>query len=286
MQYEDRVTIATPEGVTLELTLAGLGSRLVGAIVDGLVVGVSLAGIGLILVLAAELLVDGGIEAAPLLVMAVYWIISFLVVFGYDVCFEVLNSGRTIGKRAAGLRVVRLDGGPVMFRTSAVRNLLRLIDWFPFFAPLTGIICILVTGRNQRVGDLVAGTLVVREPRAARRGQPFTPIPEVAAARHYTGPPPPAYTGGRPAQAYATSSRRDSERDYELSTWDVSAVTVDELATVRRFLDRRNALDVHARRRLAVQLVERLAPKVAGAPTNLPTETFLELLAQAKSARS
>jgi uncharacterized RDD family membrane protein YckC len=300
VQYEDRLTIATPEGVTLELTLAGLGSRFVGALIDGLVLAVTYLGILLLSYLLS--LVLG--EDSPV-IFAVLAVLVFLLIFGYDVCFEVFNSGRTVGKLAAGLRVVRIDGGPVNFRTSFVRNVLRLVDWLPG-VPVVGIISILATRRNQRVGDLVAGTLVVREPRVPRKAR--TPAPAAVAAGAgaekmragrapdlapqvptagppYSGPSPSPYTGGRPAEPYATPPPPSASGD-DLWSWDVSAVTVGELATVRRFLERRGSLDVAARRRLAGQLVERLAPKVAGAPQDLPEEAFLERLARAKAARS
>ncbi|MDQ1507774.1 MAG: hypothetical protein QOD57_5501, partial [Actinomycetota bacterium] len=103
MTYDDRISIPTPEGVELELVLAGLGSRLVAAIVDQLIkLGVFVA----LFVLGGAL---SGDNAGGFLV-AVLVVASFLVLFGYDVAFETLASGRTPGKRAAGLRVVRLGG--------------------------------------------------------------------------------------------------------------------------------------------------------------------------------
>jgi hypothetical protein len=176
---------------------------------------------------------------------------AFLVLFGYDVAFETLASGRTPGKRAAGLRVVRLGGEPVGFMASAVRNLLRLIDMQLLYA--VGAACVLFTARNQRLGDLAAGTLVVRE-RQAPRPAVRAAVPDFAAADRY-------------------------------AAWDVSGVTSFELVTVRRFLERRWQLDPAARGRLGWELAERLRPKVAGAPPDLHPEQFLEALAEAKAAR-
>src|SRR5262249_41131037 len=103
--------------------------------------------------------------------VALYTIAAFLVIVGYDVAFEVLNSGRTPGKRLNGLRLVREGREPVTFLASSVRNTLRLIDILPAVY-LVGCASILVTSRNQRVGDLAAGTLVVRERKAATRPAP------------------------------------------------------------------------------------------------------------------
>jgi uncharacterized RDD family membrane protein YckC len=243
--YDDRISIPTPEGVELELVLAGLGSRLVAAIVDQLI---KLAVFLALFVLGGAL---SGDNAGGFLV-AVLVVASFLVFFGYDVAFETLASGRTPGKRAAGLRVVRLGGEPVGFLASAVRNLLRLVDSLPGIYAV-GAACILFSSRNQRLGDLAAGTLVVRERRA---------------------PLPPALPN---AFDFTVADR--------YAAWDVSGITSFELVTVRRFLERRWQLDPAARGRLGWEIAERLRPKVAGAPPDLHPEQFLEALAAAKAAR-
>lgn len=243
MEYEDRVTIATPEGVELQLTLAGIGSRMIAALIDLTIQG------GLYLVLALALAAgspDAGFG------VALFAVAGFLIVFAYDVAFEVLAAGRTPGKRLAGLRVVRSGGRPVDFVTSAIRNVLRIIDVLPGLYAV-GMISVLATRRNQRLGDLAAGTLVVRE-RLGGRARPAGPAPFL----------PPA------AGAVA---------------WDVSGVGSGDIATVRSFLARRAELDPAAAERLAADLAARLRPMVAGAPQNLPPEQFLEQLAAAKAAR-
>jgi len=242
--YEDRISIPTPEGVELELVLAGVGSRLVAGLVDFLVKGAILLALWLIGDAA------GGDQGG--FVVAVLIVASFVVYFGYDVAFETLASGRTPGKRAAGLRVVRLGGEPVGFVSSAVRNLLRLVDSLPGIYAV-GAVSILFSHRNQRLGDLAAGTLVVRERRA--------PLP----------------AGLPTAPDFAVADR--------YAAWDVSGVTSFELVTVRRFLERRWQLDPNARGRLGWELAERLRPKVAGAPPDLHPEQFLEALAEAKASR-
>ncbi|HTC81567.1 MAG TPA: RDD family protein [Acidimicrobiia bacterium] len=245
MTYEDRISIPTPEGVELELVLAGVGSRLVATVIDYLVKGAILLALWIIGTAV------GGDEVGGFLLAGLV-VASFLVWFGYDVAFETLASGRTPGKRAAGLRVVRLGGEPVGFLASAVRNLLRLVDSLPGLYAV-GALSVLFSRRNQRLGDLAAGTLVVRERRAPLPvTRPFGP--DFAVADRY-------------------------------AAWDVSGVTSFELVTVRRFLERRWQLDPAARGRLGWELAERLRPKVAGAPADLHPEHFLEALAEAKAAR-
>src|SRR5580765_360174 len=138
MEYEDRLTIPTPEGVELTLTLAGAASRFVAALID-LAIQVAL------LIALAVLLTAGGGGGV---LIAVWAILSFLVIFGYDVAFEVLNSGRTPGKQMNGLRVVRLGGYPVNFLTSAIRNAIRPIDFLPGGYPI-GASLIIATPKNQ-----------------------------------------------------------------------------------------------------------------------------------------
>jgi uncharacterized RDD family membrane protein YckC len=185
---------------------------------------------------------------------AIYAVVFFVFFWGYDVAFEVLASGRTPGKRWNGLRVVRSEGQPIGFLASATRNLLRLIDWLPSLY-LVGMISIFASKKNQRLGDVVAGTVVVREHRSGVRS------PRTVAQ------PYPA-----PAQPGASSA-----------TWDVSAITAEEVAAVRTFLDRRADIDWNARNELAATMAARLRPKVAGVPDHVPSEEFLEQLVVAKS---
>lgn len=239
MEYEDRVTIATPEGVELELALAGLGSRVIAGLID---LAVKVALMIALLVALLGLLGDGGFAAAAAGAGA------FFLYFGYDVAFEVLGGGRTPGKRACGLRVVADGGDPVGLRRSLVRNLVRVLEG-PATMYFLGSISILLSTHNQRLGDHAAGTLVLRERTAADRRR---------SARLPLAPP--------------------------VGHFDVSAVTGGEIATVRRFLDRRPELEREARAGLAVQLAERLRPKVVGAPHG-DAEAFLEWLASAKASR-
>jgi uncharacterized RDD family membrane protein YckC len=239
VEYADRVEIVTPEGVDLSLELGGLGSRFIGELVDSTLKGV------LIGLLAAALYgIGGGVGTA------FFAIGAFLVWFFYDVLFEVLANGRTPGKRVSGIRVVMADGAPIGFPASSIRNLIRIVDG-PATGYVAGVVAIVASKRNQRLGDMAAGTLVVRETPAAKQPWPqYQPLP----AQH-------------------------------ADNWDVSAVTNEEIATVRQYLDRRWTLEDSARHQLAWQLAEGLRPKVAGVPPGLQGEPLLEQLAAAKAAR-
>src|SRR4051794_13437734 len=151
MTYEDRIHIATPEGVDLELTLAGLGSRVGGAVIDAAIKGITLLVLGILLAVVGAF-TSGALTAVGVGVLIVF---AFGVEFGYDIAFEVLGGGKTLGKRALGTKVMRASGAAVDLRSSAIRNLLRLVD-----GQLTGYICgtlmILLSSKNQRLGDVAA----------------------------------------------------------------------------------------------------------------------------------
>ncbi len=253
MEYDDVLTISTPEGVEMRLTLAGPASRFVSAIVDILIQLLLLVCVAVVLGLAGRSGLGGGGVAVLL-----WFVLSFGVITFYDVFFEVFRSGRTPGKQLNGLRVVRVEGHPVGFVTSAIRNLLRPIDFLPS-AYLLGAVVILSTRKNQRLGDIAAGTIVVRERFAAARKPD-----ELAASLAVPRP--------QVASPYAT--------------WDTSTITPEELSAVRQFLDRRYSVDDAARSQLAVTLAERLRPKVSGAPADLRGEQFLLALVDAKSRRT
>jgi uncharacterized RDD family membrane protein YckC len=256
--YQDRLVIATPEGVELALDLAGLGSRFTAGVIDLAIKAVIVIGV----VLAALPL--SGLAATLALT-----ILPLLVYVGYDVLFETLGSGRTPGKRATGLRVLSADGGPEDGVSSLIRNVLRLIDGLPL-SYVPGIVSILVTKKNQRVGDLAAGTIVVRERQGGRRAKERGAEPSFAVAAVAA---PPAAEGEREREPVATLAP---------SAYDLGGLTDADASAVRAFLDRRDRLDTAARDDVATRLAEALRPKVAGPFDDLPPERFLEALDAAR----
>jgi uncharacterized RDD family membrane protein YckC len=147
------VEIHTPEGVTFALPLAGPVSRLLALVVDGIVTTAAIIAIAS---------VSGAL--APLLgeyVAVAFILLYFGVQIGYGVLLEWMWNGRTLGKRALGLRVVDAQGLRLAFSQVLIRNLLRAVDSLPIFYLLGGIVCVL-NPRLQRLGDMAAGTIVVR----------------------------------------------------------------------------------------------------------------------------
>jgi len=149
---DTRWSVETPDGIELPLTPAGPLPRAAAWLIDTLIRG------GLIAALAWLL---AWLDAIGLAIMLLAW---FLINWWYPVLFEVLNHGATPGKRAARVKVLMADGTPVNWSASIVRNLVRQVDFLPLLYT-TGLIAMLCNRRFQRLGDLAAGTLVVRTER-------------------------------------------------------------------------------------------------------------------------
>lgn len=186
----DRLTVETPESVAFAYDLAGLGSRGVALALDML----------MILLLALGELAAGaavfGIAAlarvpSSVLLRFLPWAVGvvlllwFVTYWGYFIFGEVTRNGRTWGKRRLGIRVVRDDGSRVAVLDSIIRNLMRLVDMLPGNYAV-GMIAILLSNRNKRLGDMAAGTVVVRDSGELRLSFETEGLPEnVVLARDF-----------------------------------------------------------------------------------------------------
>jgi uncharacterized RDD family membrane protein YckC len=198
----------------------------------------------------------GVVRDAPKWVYAVLILVVFVIWTSYFIFFEWLWNGQTPGKRWLKLRVIREDGRPITFWEAAVRNLLRLFDIMPFPFYSIGLICVFISNRDQRVGDMVAGSVVVREREAEAPtfDQVFAmPVSDSALRRSF-----------RPVLFNAT----------------LQAVTAREIEVVEVFLRRRWDLPDHPRMwmawRVATPLLMKLRPQYD--PATFSYEGFLEEL--------
>jgi uncharacterized RDD family membrane protein YckC len=218
-------SIVTPEAVAVRVDIAELGSRLGAGLLDGLILG------GVLLATTIAMGVAGvtgllGLDSG--LTAAFYGGFLLLLALGYHPFFEEIWNGRTPGKRAFGLRVVQTDGQPVGLGPVLLRNALRPVD---VLVVGLGMFLILLTRRRQRLGDLVAGTIVVRHPRMAE--------------------PSPVALGMAP--------------DTQLPPLDTTLLTGEEYGLIRSFLERRWQLDAGARMALGNELGNLVWSKVPGA---------------------
>ncbi|PZS31566.1 MAG: hypothetical protein DLM59_09710, partial [Pseudonocardiales bacterium] len=224
--------IVTGEAVALELRLAKLPSRLLAAFID---LFLQLTALYLIQILGSIVLLG----ADPAIAVALFILIIVAVFVGYPVTMETLTRGRTVGKMAMGIRVVRDDGGPIGFRQALVRGLFAGLLEKPglLFVGLTavvGILTMLISTKGKRVGDLAAGTVVLQE---------RVPASKLA---YYAQMPPPLASWA--------------------STLDITGVDDSLALSVRQFLSRLPQLDDSAK----AELGARLSAAVAAVTTPPP----------------
>jgi uncharacterized RDD family membrane protein YckC len=233
--------LVTPEGVVLDLETASVGTRTVGMVLDLLLIGVGLVVLGLAL---------AGVNAAvdlPGWVSAVIGIFAvFALLFVYPCAFETFWRGRTPGKAAMGLRVVTVEGAPIRFRHAAIRAMLGLIDFWVPPGGATAILTILCSKRDQRLGDHVAGTLVLRErqPRLVPEGAVWFTVP-------------------RGWESYASGI-------------DTAALTPVQYQLVRNYLLRAESLSPAARYSLGGQLTSSVGTRLSALPSpGVPADLYL-----------
>jgi uncharacterized RDD family membrane protein YckC len=239
---DETLVIETPERVPLHFALASIGNRFIACAIDHTIQIVALIVLFTTFAIIANFADFGSrLANAPKWVIALLVILVFLLMSGYFAMFEWLWHGQTPGKRWLKLRVIREDGRPISFFEAIVRNLLREFDIMPFPFYSIGLISVFSTDRDQRVGDLVAGTVVVREREAEAPAfaEVFaSPVSDPALRRSF-----------QPVQFSA----------------DVNNVTQQEISVVESFLRRRWDLKDYPRQwmawRVAMPILFKLRPR-------------------------
>jgi uncharacterized RDD family membrane protein YckC len=249
MSMFNRIKIQTPESVELEYTLAGLGSRAYALCLDYLYWLLSLLILVILYLIFFAISVDffqdllGG-DRLELWAFAILGLIFFFVYVGYFTFFETLWQGQTPGKRKAKIRVICDDGRPVGLPQATLRALLRPVDDILFI----GMFMIMFSQREKRIGDWVAGTLVVQDEE-----------------------------GVAPAE-FSFSEKADSVADRLLEATDISSLKPDDFALIREYLRRRSSLFPEAKAELSHQLTQRVqtALNLTRIPKGTTAELFLE----------
>lgn len=249
-------TVLTPEYVEFNFVVAGLLSRLLALIIDTVVANLISSVLLLLVMLVAALLStvigSSGLEFG----LALYFVVSFLVQYGYMLVLEALWSGQTVGKRVMGLRVVQDTGVRVTLQHSLLRNLGRLVDNLPIFY-LVGGVAALFSENHQRLGDILAGTIVVRERRLKIPAQLERPDGDVTLL---------------------------SDADFRAR---VAKLTAEEEALLFSAAIRREELGMEARLNLFATLARRLEDQLGfSKPAHLSDEKLVLLVSAALAARN
>jgi uncharacterized RDD family membrane protein YckC len=238
----DKLIIDTPEQVHLEFTLAGIGSRFMAVFLDMLI---QLVGF-LLLIFLSFLWASSGFwnyrrsiwwnAIVTLVVFCIYWV--------YYALFEALWKGQTPGKRWAGIRVIKETGRPINAFEAIARNLVRVIDFFPGFYGV-GVLTMLLNAKNRRLGDYVAGTIVVHE------------------------------TSDRESSLFFNTPVR---ADFTLH--QAAGLTVQEAELIETFLARRLEIPPEVRRYNAQRITDMISTRLQIPPEARPpdNENFLELM--------
>lgn len=220
----NQIGVVTPEAVLLDFETAGVGSRTAARVIDSIIQGLVLFAAVMLLALLGDM---GGPSWVGV-VIAMF--VIFGTIFGYPALFETFWSGKTPGKACFGIQVVTLEGGPISFRHAAIRSALGVVEIAASSGALAFLV-VLLTRRNQRIGDVLAGTLVLRQRSGAHDpvAMRFVPV--------------------------------EGTEDF-VATIDVSRLTAEEYQTVRSFLLRARDMTAVSRDEVATQLANQMVARL------------------------
>jgi uncharacterized RDD family membrane protein YckC len=252
MRFLNRVSLSTPESVELDFTLAGIGNRTLALLIDYSILGLVLVAFwflgllfagGLFSVLSAS---NIDYSALPWWLLGIAILLNFVIYSGYFVYFELVHRGQTPGKRFAKIRVVRDNGRPVGLSQATLRSLLRPVDDFCFI----GAFFILFGKREKRIGDWVAGTLVIQDQPGDRKSS-------------------------------STTSEAAQQLAEKLPTLcDITQLIPDDYAVIQEFLQRRSKMTPRARTEKSMELARQLRTIIGleVIPPDTTSDQFLEAL--------
>lgn len=221
---DSELVVATPERVSFDYQVAGLGTRAIAQILDLLIVLAMLVAL-LIAASAAAALLNSPILADLIIIIG-----SFVTIFGYFWVSEAMWSGQTLGKKAFRLRAVGDRGEPLTFVQAGIRNVVRIVDFLPYGYGV-GVVALFINGKGKRLGDIAAGTIVVKDsdhvwlwqlagarpadmpqtgPAAAIGATQQPQIPQSPPGYPpYPPPPPPLYPPAATPKTYAPASQAE-----------------------------------------------------------------------------
>ena len=256
LKFFGEIRLRTPESVELEFPLAGIGSRAYALLVDYSLITIAMLVVVLIgLLLSFQTLAYAVQDASDFRPSSIGWILAlvllglFAIFVGYFVFFETLWQGQTPGKRMAQIRVIREDGRPIGLPQATLRALLRVFD--DILVGLVGFLFIVQGRQEKRLGDWVAGTVVIQELRARNKKDTII-IPDELKANQVA--------------------------DVMLETASFNLVTPDDFAVIREYLNRRSRFSVKAWETVSLRLAQQLKARLdlEALPFDMTANLFLE----------
>jgi uncharacterized RDD family membrane protein YckC len=259
---QDQLSIDTPELVSIEMPLAGIGSRFIAILIDYLIWGAGFLVLVMIFVAVLPAMHTFSKISAQWAVALIIFAV-FLVNWGYFTLFEAFWNGRTPGKRVAKIRVIQRTGRAIGLFESMARNLVRYVDWLPAFYAV-GVITMFSTRQHQRLGDLAAGTLVVRDREAE------TPLWGESGSRTFT------------AQIFAPSAPiPEPHFALTLPMTGIAKLSSPDLEVLEGFFARRLDMSMATRAAIAQRIAAAIQAKSGlEVPAGASVETFLEATAR------
>jgi uncharacterized RDD family membrane protein YckC len=261
----DQLNIETPELVAIEMPLAGIGSRFIALLIDTLIWGAGLLVLGILAWLFRPAM-QAFSNLSYQWTVAIVTLIMFLLNWGYFTLFEAFWNGRTPGKHVAKIRVIQRSGRPIGIFESMARNFVRYVDQIPFFYAV-GVVTMFVTRQHQRLGDLAAGTLVVRD------REQESPLWAETGARTFTAA---VFSPGS-----VTGTVAEPHSSLTLPATGVARLSSSDLEVLEGFFSRRLDLPIATRQALAQRIATAIQAKSGlEPPPGVSVETFLEAAAR------
>ncbi len=253
MHTLNRFSLRTPESVELEFTLAGIGNRALALCIDYPLWLLIMSGFIFLWSFLSDQVLDliielsGDADSVYLWLAGIAILIFFSIYVGYFVLFETLWQGQTPGKRIAKIRVICNDGRPVGLVQSTLRALLRPIDDFPFLGLIGGLF-IFFTPKEKRLGDYLAGTLVVVDEQAVKLAELYV------------------------------SSQAEAFADSLSGLAQLSRLLPDDFAVIREYLERRSQMLPGARNAVSTRLTQEVRERIQldSLPESISPDVFLE----------
>jgi len=267
---DSELVIATPERVSFDYQVAGLGTRAIAQLLDLLIVS------GVLIAVFFFALAVGTVTNSETVASLIVTIGSFVVVFGYFWLSEALWSGQTLGKKAFRLRAVGDRGEPLTFLQAGIRNVVRIVDFLPYGYGV-GMVVLFVNGKGKRLGDLAAGTIVVKDSDHVwlwQLGGGRRPMSSSAAP-----PPPPPPPGPPPGAGYQYPAAPPPPPGAAVPVNPYRPASAAELTLRRLDPELRRLVSSYARRRpqLSVDLRVQLASTVQASLKSALPDLFAQL---------